>query len=126
VVQNPDRTPDHVVDLRQLQKVEAGEVNCRKCVSLYFTAKLQKSKEAVRFICMLLVLCIGRLFCTIIAGNARVIRRSSRARCISGSVAVEEAMTRFHFHNFMMIVASNAYIYTYCIKAQHVNLNTSH
>ena len=56
VVHNPDRHAEHVVDLRQLQKVEAGEMKGRKCVSLFFTAKLEKSKEAVRPICVLLAL----------------------------------------------------------------------
>ena len=50
VVQNPDRLPEHVVDLRLMHKVEAGEVNGRKCVSLFFTEKLQKSKETVMFV----------------------------------------------------------------------------
>ncbi len=66
MVQNPDRLPDHVVDLRQLHKVEAGEVNGRKCVSLFFTAKLQKSKEAVTFICTLLLPYMAFLCCTLL------------------------------------------------------------
>ena len=48
VVQNPDFA--HVVDLHKLKKVEMGEVDGKKCVSLFFTEKLQKSKETVMFV----------------------------------------------------------------------------
>ena len=49
VVLNPDREPEHVVDLRLLTKVEAAEKNGKKCVSLFFSAKLKNSGESVRF-----------------------------------------------------------------------------
>jgi len=47
VVQNPDRHPDYVVDLRLVSKVEAGEKNGKSCVSMTFTTKLKKSGESV-------------------------------------------------------------------------------
>ncbi len=53
MVQNPDFA--HVVDLRKVKKVEAGEVDGRKCVSLFFTEKLQKYNETVRFIVRVLL-----------------------------------------------------------------------